>query len=90
VQLHSTTLLLGNEWCLPLTSPGSEALIAFFVSVLETQVCWRSWPKEHNDPVLQGAGLREWSVTIFGKKFVRVEILSRGLSTGYEPKMISP
>ena len=90
LQLHSNTLLLCHERCLPLTSSRPETLITFFILLLEAQICWWSWPEKHDNPVLESTDLSERSMPIILDKFVGVQILSGGFPSRSQPQMVTP
>ena len=80
LHLHTTPLLLGRQRCGSLVSARSKPLVAFFVSLLEMKISWRTWALQYGYPVFQNRALGEGPVSVFLEKLVGVQVLARRLT----------
>lgn len=74
----------------PVNPPArSQALVALGVRLLELVVGRRAGAAQHDEPVLEPAGLGEGAVPVLLEELVRVEVLARRLAPGHEEHVVA-
>lgn len=68
----------------------AQALVTGFIGALELHVS--GWARSHknSDPVLDGVSLSKWPVSVHLDKFMRIQILSCGLTPANQEEMVYP
>ena len=88
--LHLNACLGFDVWDSVLPFRCGQALVTRFVGALELHVSGWARSHENSNPVFDGVSLSKWSVSVCFDKFMRIQILSGGLTPANQEEMVYP